>query len=222
MVRFGTCRPHKRAQFRAVEVSRDPDMDVAHPRAVAFEQPVRVRQERSTHEREVDVLPVDRDVAEALRHSRRGAVEKGDRVGGPEQGFLAGRHFADDELPEPEGKCPHRRIVRLKKFSERLCRTLPQPHYPTHATHPTHLTYPAYPTHSTHSTHSTHPTHSTHSTYFFPTFSYHFRFAVAVPMHTTSTRLSALRSAAAQPAAAIDPSSSSARFVQLAPSAEAV
>ena len=70
MVRFGTRRPHKPAQFGAFEVSRDPDMHVPHPRAVAFEQPVRVRQERSTHERQVDVLPMDRDVAEALRHSR--------------------------------------------------------------------------------------------------------------------------------------------------------
>ena len=41
--------------------------------------------------------------------------------------------------------------------------------------------------------------------YFFPTFSYHFTFAVAVPMQTISTRLSAFRSAAAQPAPAIPP-----------------
>jgi hypothetical protein len=59
MVRFGTRRPYKRAQFGAVEVSRDLDMDVPHPRTVAFEQAVRVRQERSAHEREIDVLPVD-------------------------------------------------------------------------------------------------------------------------------------------------------------------
>jgi len=104
MVRFGTRRPHKRAQFGPFEVSRDPDMDVPHPRAVAFEEPVRVREERSTHERQVDVLPVDGDVAEALRHPRRRAVEKGDGVGGSEERFLARRHFADDKLPEPEGK----------------------------------------------------------------------------------------------------------------------
>src|SRR5437763_208191 len=38
-------------------------------------------------------------------------------------------------------------------------------------------------------------------------FSYHFRFAVAVPMHTTSIRRSPFKSAAAQPAPAMPPSS---------------
>ena len=44
--------------------------------------------------------------------------------------------------------------------------------------------------------------------YRFPRFSYHLRFAVAVPMHAMSMRPSPLKSAAVQPAAAMPPSSS--------------
>ncbi len=136
------------------------------------------------------------DVAEALGDLGARAVPQGDGVTSVVDGFVTRRDLVADERAQTGKESSDRGIVGLEEFVQSLLRTLPpSPTYPTYSTYPTYL---------------------------LPTFSYHFRFAVAVPMQTTSTRLSALRSAAAQPAAAIDPSSSSARFVQLAPSAEAV
>src|SRR5262245_33415827 len=100
-------------------------MDMPHPRTIAFEQPVGVRQKRSAHERKIDVVPVDGDVAEALRDARRCAVEKGDRIRGSEEGFLTRGHFADDELSEPLGKRSDGRIVRLQELGECPLRALP-------------------------------------------------------------------------------------------------
>src|SRR4051794_29945775 len=56
------------------------------------------------------------------------------------------------------------------------------------------------------------------SSFHFPRFSYHFKFAVADPIQITSTRRSAFKSAAAQAAAAMPPSSSTVR-VHCSPSA---
>src|SRR5262249_7957761 len=150
--------------------------------------------------------PVDRDVAEALGHPRRRAVEKGDRIGRSEESFPTRGHFADDELPEPEGKRSDGRIVRFQEFGECPLRV-----FTRFSLSRLRAAYGGQACPSRPSCRS--------CLHLFPVFSYHFRFAVAVPMQTMSTRLSALRSAAAHPAPAIPPSSMT-RFDQLAPSAD--